>query len=218
MEPMNTGPSKLAETVVTAVVPPACSEEVLGDLHERYTSPLQYALDAIFTVPMVVASRIRRTADPQMVLLEAMAMYLAYLVSAWYWDQTFLVSDQGLMLLAIPAATSLLMLIVGDAYARAGKASQPRILVSAILGVGIPLLTAIVPVAILICGSISSAVLTLALRLMFPPLTKKPQAAGAPELRQRETGDVRSSIGPNGFWPIAIATLLWVLFQFRKHK
>src|SRR5437016_2809889 len=46
---MCSGPSKAAEAIVAVFVPPACREEVLGDLHERYSSPRQYALDALRT-------------------------------------------------------------------------------------------------------------------------------------------------------------------------
>jgi len=58
---MHSGPSKTAEAIVAIFVPPACREEVLGDLHERYRSPGQYAMDAVRTVPFVVYSRILRT-------------------------------------------------------------------------------------------------------------------------------------------------------------
>ncbi|HEV3039193.1 MAG TPA: serine hydrolase [Candidatus Angelobacter sp.] len=54
---MRSRPSKTAETIVAVFVPPTCREEVLGDLHERYRSPGQYALDAMRTVPLVIYSR-----------------------------------------------------------------------------------------------------------------------------------------------------------------
>ena len=53
-------------------MPPACREEVLGDFCERYRSPAQYAFDAVFTVPLVISSRIRRTSDPQIVLIQSL--------------------------------------------------------------------------------------------------------------------------------------------------
>src|SRR5215471_5311467 len=54
---MNSGPSKTAEAIVAVFVPPACREEVLGDLHERYSSSGQYGLDAVRTIPLVIISR-----------------------------------------------------------------------------------------------------------------------------------------------------------------
>jgi hypothetical protein len=60
---MHSGPSKTAEAIVAIFVPAVCREEVLGDLHERYRSPGQYALDAVRTVPLVIYSRILRTSS-----------------------------------------------------------------------------------------------------------------------------------------------------------
>ena len=58
---MTSRPPAALESVVGLFVPPLTSEHVLGDLAERYTSPRQYLLDALRTVPAVVISQIRRT-------------------------------------------------------------------------------------------------------------------------------------------------------------
>jgi hypothetical protein len=34
------------EALVGLLTPPACRDHVLGDLHERYSSPAQYLVDA----------------------------------------------------------------------------------------------------------------------------------------------------------------------------
>jgi hypothetical protein len=60
---MEAGPPKMIEAVVRVLVPPASREHVLGDLRERYVSPGRYVIDALRTVPFVVASRIRRTVN-----------------------------------------------------------------------------------------------------------------------------------------------------------
>ena len=83
---MRSGPSKAAEAIVALLLPPACREEVLGDLHERYRSRLQYFTDALSTVPLVILSRIRRTADPQVLLIQAFALYASFLTAAWFKD------------------------------------------------------------------------------------------------------------------------------------
>ncbi len=59
MEPTSS-PPKLLETIAGLLLPRAVREQVLGDLHERYSSPLQYTLEVICTVPWVMASRIWR--------------------------------------------------------------------------------------------------------------------------------------------------------------
>ena len=87
---MNRGPSKAVEAIVAVFVPPACREEVLGDLHERYRSPLPYAWEALCTAPLVIASRVRRTTDPQVLLMQAFALYMSFLGAAWFQDPALL--------------------------------------------------------------------------------------------------------------------------------
>ena len=59
-------PTQDHPTIAAIFIPCACREEVLGDFEERCTSPLQYCRDAVVTVPLVTLSRIRRTANPQL--------------------------------------------------------------------------------------------------------------------------------------------------------
>ncbi len=114
---MHSGPSKAAEAIVAVLLPPACREEVLGDLHERYASPRQYGSDALRIIPLIVIARIRRTADPQLLLIQAFALYASFLAAAWLQDGTFLSERWGLARLAIPATMALLGFISEDAYA-----------------------------------------------------------------------------------------------------
>jgi hypothetical protein len=87
---MGTGLSKTVEMIVAWLVPPACREEVVGDLHECYRSPVQYFVEVIRTVPLVIASRIRRTADPHVLLIQTLSLYLSFLLATWLVDVTFL--------------------------------------------------------------------------------------------------------------------------------
>src|SRR6516225_7621174 len=93
---MRSGPSKVAEAIVTLLLLPACREEVLGDLHERYRSPLQYGVEALCTVPLVILSRIRRTSDPRVLLIQAFALYASFLTAAWFKDAGLLQAQWGL--------------------------------------------------------------------------------------------------------------------------
>jgi hypothetical protein len=70
---METHPPKLIEAIVERLVPPACREHVLGDLSERYESPGQYMMDAVRTIPLVIASQVRRTSKIGVVVAEACA-------------------------------------------------------------------------------------------------------------------------------------------------
>jgi hypothetical protein len=74
---MPSGPSKTTVAVVAFLIPPACREEVLGDLHERFQSPSQYVADALFTITLIILSRIRRTADVEILLLQSFALYMS---------------------------------------------------------------------------------------------------------------------------------------------
>ncbi len=62
---MEARPSPIAEAIIGACLPPACREEVLGDLHERYQSSTHYLFDAFQTVPLVLASQVLRTTRRQ---------------------------------------------------------------------------------------------------------------------------------------------------------
>src|SRR5689334_16160478 len=117
---MRPHPSKTAEAAVAVFVPPACRAEVVGDLYERYRSPGQYGMDAVRTIPLVILSRIRRTADSQVVVMQALALYASFLGAAWLKDRAFLSGDWGLFRLAIPAGMAMLGLILEDAYAKPG--------------------------------------------------------------------------------------------------
>jgi hypothetical protein len=115
---MESGPPKVIEILVWMVLPPACRESVVGDLRERYRSTPQYIRDAISSVPLVIVSRIRRTADPRLLLLEALTLYLAFLTSGRFADDAqFLYQPNAYLRLAVPGLAALLALVLLDAYA-----------------------------------------------------------------------------------------------------
>jgi hypothetical protein len=187
---MYPGPSKAAEAIVAVFVPPACREEILGDLHERYRSPRQYGVDALCTVPLVIISRIRRTADPQVLLIQAFALYVSFLGAAWLEDGALLRERWGLLRLAIPAGAALLGLILEDTYANPGRRSPLRLVRGPVLGVGLALVSQsvfwagdqalAVPRWIMFYGCALSLLLSSAVRMLFPPATDQLQGANAP--------------------------------------
>ena len=105
-------PSPLLESVLSRLLPVAVRDEVLGDLYERYQSPLQYLLAGVAIVPIAVFCRIRRTADPQVTLTVACLLYLCYLGTAWFTTPT------SSTRLALPPALTLLGIVLADVYAR----------------------------------------------------------------------------------------------------
>jgi hypothetical protein len=197
------GPSGAAEAMVAILLPPARREEVLGDLHERYVSPAQYAFEALRTVPLVILSRIRRTADPQVLLMHALALYLSFSGAAWAQDHAFLGSEGGLLHLTIPIAAVLLGMILEDAYAK--PAQRPALLMARGPAVGIALALFVqiyfrfnrspsaISSWIFLEGSAASLLLCSAIRLLFRPAAHQLQGAAAPAFWLKQTG---GTIGP----------------------
>jgi hypothetical protein len=73
------GPSKFAEAIVSFFLPPARRDEVLGDLHERYRSPLQYAWEAALVVVCVMFSEFSKGGDKTMNVKTVAAIVLAFI-------------------------------------------------------------------------------------------------------------------------------------------
>jgi hypothetical protein len=173
------------EGITALLIPPACREEVLGDLRERNTAPRPYALDAIRAVPLVIVSRIRRTTDPQLLLMHAFVLYLSFYVTCWFKDRALLYEPWALARLAIPGAVALLALVLENAYARPGHRSPLRLVRGPLLGVAWMLLfqamlvfqaalstghsPLTLPWWILLYGGAFGLLLTSALRMLFSP-------------------------------------------------
>jgi hypothetical protein len=183
-------PSQTAEAIVAILLPPVCREEVLGDLHQRYRSPRQYFFDALSTIPFVILSRIRRTADPQLLVMQALALYLSFAGAAWFRDRTLLSQEWGILRLAYPAAMVLLGLILHDAYRKPGRRSSWSMSLGPCVGLGLALLSqgmlrsrypqAALPIGILVYGCAASLLLSSAIRLLFPPGSQQLQGVNVP--------------------------------------
>ena len=166
---MRRGPSRPVEALVAILLPPASREEVLGDFRELYRSPAQYAFLALRTVPLVILSRIRRTADPALLLLQALVLYLAFVGAAWP-----LADASELPQLAIPAVIALLGMILEDAYARPEQRSGVKLVRGPVIGILLAFaLSRMVPLWVLLDGCGMGLLLSSAVRLLFPPGTGK---------------------------------------------
>jgi hypothetical protein len=75
-------PPKFLESLVRRLLPPAVREQVLGDLHERYESPLEYIADAASVVPAAIFSQLRRSTPIPFRLLEALIIYSSIFAGA----------------------------------------------------------------------------------------------------------------------------------------
>jgi hypothetical protein len=107
MEPasMATRPPALIEAIAARLIPPDSREHVLGDLHERYTTPGRYARDVVSLAPRLVVRRVWR------ILKAEYGLYCAEFAGV----VAFVASHQRARLL-IPSATIVLVLMLRDAY------------------------------------------------------------------------------------------------------
>ena len=190
----------MIEKIVGILIPPACREEVLGDLHERYTSTGLYILEALHVIPMVLFSRIRRTADAQVVLAEFLALCLSFVVGGYYQDRafSFLFRDGGLMSVALPCALVLVCLVLDDAYAMPGRRSPLKAMRGLVLGlvaasISQAWLSAMgsslaLPRSILLYASPIALLLISAVRILFPPVADRPLGASGPAYWLKQDG------------------------------
>jgi hypothetical protein len=211
------GPTKTAETVVAFFVPPACREEVLGDLYERFRSPGQYWLDAIRAVPLVIASRVRRTSAPQAVATLALAVYAAFLGAAFFWDRAFLHEQWGLLRLAVPVAPVLLALMLEDAYSKLGRRPLLQSIRGAVLGLGLAWLLQLAfafPRWLMLYGGAIGLILISALRMLLPAAAERPQGANGAALAFADSGEpVRSRQGSVFVLKVLAVVMIGVLLR-----
>jgi hypothetical protein len=128
---MKEGPPRKIETLVAMLVPPARREEVLGDLRERYANPRQYVTDAIRTVPLVVASQIRRTTDLGVLFLEAFALYFCFFAGTLrlhLGGAPLMLEEPRALSILIPTAIALAALRFVDAYSNGRKRSTLKLI------------------------------------------------------------------------------------------
>jgi hypothetical protein len=185
------GPSKMTETVVGLLVPPACREHVLGDLHERYTSPRQYLADATRATSAVILGQIRRTTDLRVLLLEALVLYIAYLAATWvvlsdrFDPMDYLWLELGYVALSIPPTVTLVALTLCDAYRIPGKLSRLQPVNDTCLSTGMAFLVEgfvgyfdrrlRLPIRIMFYAAMAGIPLVSMVRLLLPSRNNRPR-------------------------------------------
>jgi hypothetical protein len=185
-------PPKLLENLFRLLLPPVSREHVLGDLQERYTSPQAYAIEALSVLGPVIISRIRRTTDIQVFLMETLTVYLSFAAAGWYLgEQYFLYHHAGFVRLAVPTSVAVVSLLFCNAYSSPeGKSFLTPILQStgslslAFLGQAVVFdmfPSYAVPFSTLLYGSLLSVLLVSPLRVLFPPVHRLEKFAHAPQ-------------------------------------
>jgi hypothetical protein len=179
-------PPKYLEKLLHWLLPPACREHVLGDLQERNTSPKSYVLDALSVLIPVVVSRIRRTTDIQVFLMEAISIYMSFAMAAWYLGER-----AGFVRLTIPAAVTVVCLLFCNAYSSAERKRPLTPVLQSAGSLSVALLSQSaffnnhwpVQPSVLLYGSALALLLLSPLRTFFPhrihPLQKQPVAAAS---------------------------------------
>jgi hypothetical protein len=198
---MPAGPPKRLEAFVGLWIPPACREEVLGDLHEKYTGPWQYIALALCVIPFVILSRIRRTTDILVLLTEALLIYGSFLAWAWYTDRTVLASQWGPLRLAIPTALNLVVLIVERVWNLRTRWWHRRLVNAALFSIGFAFNN--------FPGECLSMLLVPAIEFLSRPGTDMPQSAAGPALwlKQRTGPAALSEITKGLLAATAVVTL-----------
>ena len=178
---MPSGPSKTLEAIVGLFVPPACREEVLGDLHEKYSGTVQYILLALQVVPCVIVSRIWRVTDARVLLMQTLLLYASYHAAAWYTNKAFLYGEWGLSRLAVPAALAVAVMMLEDAWSAVREKSPWRLVGEVGLGTffAFQCTERSLPDALNLFGACASLVLVSTVRILFrSPFSRQQTAAG----------------------------------------
>jgi hypothetical protein len=101
----------MLERLARLIMPPMVRESIVGDLVERYRSPLQFAAEAVRVLPFVIVGQFRRSTEAPMLMLQAFIL-LACLGgfhprhdAAPFWAVS-----------GIPAVVAFLVLVLRDVY------------------------------------------------------------------------------------------------------
>ena len=175
-------PSQRTEDLVAWLLPPACREEVLGDLWESCRTPLQYATSALAIVPRVIVSQVRRNTNAWVFLLTACA--LAY---------SFVAGSAGLspdlahpmLRIVIPIVPALLTLLLCNGFAPVEERRLHAIPFDIVIAMSAAAFTQLILLAILqknlmlpgwwpSRGTALSWFSIILLRALFPPGVKLP--------------------------------------------
>ncbi len=179
-------PPTFLEHLLYLLLPPDSREHVLGDLQERCTSAKSYLIDSLSVLGPVIVSRIRRTTDFQVFLIEAVTIYLSLTAAAWYLgEQSFLYRDGGFVRLMLPTSVAVIALLFCNAYSDLDKGALNRAILQSAGSLSLAAMGQAVlfdahaglavPFRILLYGSLLSCLLISPLRILFPPTQRRPK-------------------------------------------
>jgi hypothetical protein len=207
---MRSEPPKSLERAVGLLLPPACREEVLGDLCEKYEAPRQYVATAIRVVPAVILSRIRRTSDAQTLMMAAALVYASFLGAVWFTDKSLLNDQRTLGRIAIPAFAALAFLIFDDAWTSDHGRSPVRLVRGAALGLGAGcvFVAGSMPLQAVLLGCAAGLLMISGLRLLLPIETANLQSTAGPAVPNAHPAMNALVIGAVVFVVVLVVELL----------
>jgi hypothetical protein len=200
-------PPRLLETALYLLLPPDSREHVLGDLQERCTSTKSYLIDALAVLGPVIISRIRRTTDFQVFLMEALTIYLSFTSAAWYLgEQSFLYHHIGFLRLALPTTAAVTALLFCNAYSDLDKRFFSKAILQSVGSLSLAALGQVliyhahaafaVPFRIMMYGSVLSCLLISPLRMLFPPTLRRPKLVTSNQPRPFQVRPLGSAVSP----------------------
>ncbi len=177
---------RFLENLLHLLLPPDSREHVLGDLQERCTSTKSYLVDALSVLGPVIISRIRRTTDFQVFLMEALTIYLSLTTAAWYLgERAFLYHHGGFIRLALPTTVAVIALLFCNAYSDLAKPSLHKAVLQSAGSLALAFLGQAflfdthpglaVPFPVMLYGSLLGCALIAPLRILFPPTLRRPK-------------------------------------------
>ena len=114
MEPkVENRPPALIDRVVRFLIPPASREAVVGDLWERYASPLQYIAETLRILPYLIASQIRRNSNIPLLGIAGFSLFVGF---GGFAAGTAASDVPRWLRAAIPVIAALAGLVLRDAY------------------------------------------------------------------------------------------------------
>ncbi len=196
------------ENLFRFLLPPACREHVLGDLHEQSeSSRRKFLIDALAVLAPVVISRIRRTTDYEVLLIEAFSLYLSYTIAAWCLGQrAFLYARMGFARLAVPTLVVVAALLMCNAYADSEKRYWMKPFLQSAGSISLAFFgqavvfdlrpSLAIPFHIMLYGSCAGVLLITTLRAMFPPVDARLKTASLNHLGLRKPSDLAYAKAP----------------------
>jgi len=154
MEPrkMEARPPVLIDRVVRALIPPAVREAVVGDLWERYRSPLHYALEGLKVMPYVIASQIRRTWNLPMLGIQAFTFFVCF---GGFAVNAAPIDVPRSLRAAIPTIAALIGLVLRDVYRESEHHPARRAAFDVVTAIAFVLMSQVALVALSMNGAIS---------------------------------------------------------------